>query len=129
MKRNLILVYFFWFVSAQLAEQSDPKLVTVPIKFDHNRIILDATITSRDGKRKQIRAWVDNGDPGLTITEGLARTIEQTEIKLQTGSVAFDNGTSLFLKNMRIELKNVPVSEIVPNMSSIGVEMNIPSSV
>ncbi|MGC2198097.1 MAG: hypothetical protein WA628_25730 [Terriglobales bacterium] len=48
------------------------KSVTVPITLDHNRTIIDVYLPLADGKTKRVRAWVDNGNPGLWITQALA---------------------------------------------------------
>src|SRR6516225_6670313 len=55
--------------------QSAAKAVTVPITLDHNRTIIDVYLTLPDGKNKRVRAWVDNGNPELTITQALAQKL------------------------------------------------------
>lgn len=51
---------------------AQPAAVTVPITLDHNRTIIDAYLPLPDGTTKRVRAWVDNGNPDLWITQALA---------------------------------------------------------
>ena len=53
---------------AALAQSS----ATVPITLDHNRTIIDVYIPLTDASAKRVRAWVDNGNPNLTISEKAA---------------------------------------------------------
>ena len=62
------------FVSSALAQEK-PKSVTVPITLDHNRTIIDVYLPLPDGTTKRVRGWVDNGNPELAITKGLADTL------------------------------------------------------
>lgn len=55
--------------------QAAPGSVTVPVTVDHERIIVDVRLPLADGSTKRVRAWVDNGNPDLWITEGLARKL------------------------------------------------------
>jgi hypothetical protein len=55
--------------------QSASKAVTVPITLDHNRTIIDVYLTLPDGKTKRVRAWVDNGNAELWMTEDLAKQL------------------------------------------------------
>jgi predicted aspartyl protease len=55
--------------------QSAPKAVTVPITLDHNRTIIDVYLTLPDGQKKRVRAWVDNGNTELWMTEDLAKKL------------------------------------------------------
>jgi hypothetical protein len=57
------------------AAQPAPKAVTVPITLDHNRTIIDVYLQLPDGKPKRVRAWVDNGNTELWMTEDLAKKL------------------------------------------------------
>jgi hypothetical protein len=57
------------------AAQPAPKAVTVPITLDHNRTIVDVYLQLPDSKPKRVRAWVDNGNTELWITEDLAKKL------------------------------------------------------
>src|SRR5205085_9113303 len=52
-----------------------PKSVTVPVTLDHNRIIIDVRFPLADGTQKRVRAWLDNGDPEMSISGDLAKTL------------------------------------------------------
>jgi hypothetical protein len=52
--------------------QVQPRFVTVPAAIDHNRIIIDAEIPAPDGASKRVRAWVDNGNPDLEMSQRVA---------------------------------------------------------
>ena len=58
--------------SLLVCAQSVEKSVTVPVTLDHNRTIIDVYLALPDGSTKRVRAWVDNGNPDLWITEALA---------------------------------------------------------
>lgn len=63
------------FLSTCAAAQPAPKAVTVPITLDHNRTIIDVYLPLPDGKTKRVRAWVDNGNTQLWMTEALAKQL------------------------------------------------------
>ncbi len=48
---------------------------TVPIILDHNRMLVDAKIQRKDGSWRQVRLWVDSGNPDFFISEPLARDL------------------------------------------------------
>ena len=58
-----------------LQAQPAARPVTVPITLDHNRAIIDVYLSLPDGKTKRVRAWVDNGNAELWMTEGLAKQL------------------------------------------------------
>lgn len=53
---------------------SEKKLnaVIVPIKLDHNRMLVNAEIKKSDGSWKKVLLWVDTGNPDFLISEELA---------------------------------------------------------
>jgi hypothetical protein len=114
MKSSFVLLFLSLSVDSIFA-QSNQNSATVPFHLDHNRIIVDVTVPLPNGTSRHIRAWVDNGDPSLNITEDLA------------GAVA--KPWSIYLGNMVIDLSKIPIGEVLPDMRGLGVEMNIPSSV
>jgi hypothetical protein len=59
------------FTSAQTATNS----ATVPITLDHNRVIVDVYFPMPDGSKTRARAWVDNGNADLWITDRLAKKL------------------------------------------------------
>ena len=74
MKSALILLS----VAAAALAQPAPKSATVPITLDHNRIIIDVYLPLPDGSSKRVRAWVDNGNPDLSISENAAKLMGLT---------------------------------------------------
>ena len=50
--------------------QSEP--VTVPAAIDHNRVVINAEIPLPNGSTERVRAWVDNGNPDLSLSRRLA---------------------------------------------------------
>jgi len=66
-----VIPFVLLILTAALAAQT-PKPVTVPITLDHNRTIIDVYLPLPDGQTKRVRAWVDNGNPEMLITQGLA---------------------------------------------------------
>jgi hypothetical protein len=54
------------------APQSEPKSVTVPITLSHNRVIVDVSVPLPNGTTQRVRAWVDNGNPDLYLSQRLA---------------------------------------------------------
>ena len=130
MMKSVIVFLFACLPAAMILAQSNPTSVTVPFHPDHNRIIVDVSIPLPDGTRKQVRAWVDNGDPSLNITGHLARVLGlRSSDKSGNGGDTAARIHSVYLGKMRIDLSHTPITEILPGMASLGVEMNIPSSV
>lgn len=62
-------------LSLLASAQTAPKATTVPITLDHNRTIIDVYLPLPDGQTKRVRAWVDNGNTELWITEDLANKL------------------------------------------------------
>jgi hypothetical protein len=125
------IVCLFACLSAATAfAQSNPMSATVPFHPDHNRIIVEVSIPLPDGTNKQVCAWVDNGDPSLNITRHLAKVLGlRLPDKPGNGGDAAARIHSVYLGKMRIDLSQTPITEILPGMASLGVEMNIPSAV
>src|SRR6266496_1927471 len=55
------------------AAQTAPKSATVPVTLDHNRIIIDVSLPLPDGTQKRVRAWVDNGNTDVWLSERVAK--------------------------------------------------------
>lgn len=57
---------------------SDPtqvNSVTVPVTFDHNRMLVEAEIQRKDGRWRKAILWVDTGNPNFYLSESLARDL------------------------------------------------------
>jgi len=130
MKFAFALLFLYLSVTS-INAQSNQNSATVPFHLDHNRIIVDVAVPLPNGDSKHVRAWVDNGDPTLNITEDLARALGLRSPDKLGGdsSDTIAKRRSIYLGNMLIDLSKIPITEILPDMPSLGVEMNIPSSV
>src|SRR5579864_5707401 len=98
--------------------QSANKAVTVPITLDHNRTIIDVYLNLPDGKTKRVRAWVDNGNTELWMTEALAKQLglpftgdPKPALYGQQRAVRAPN--SLEIAGMKIELTGVKEAQAV----------------
>ena len=125
---------------AQSAPHPDPqpKSVTVPLKLDHNRVIIDVEIPLRDGTTQRVRAWIDNGNPDLYMSRRLAELIGGTlscdgqlcsatpPVEMNIGGVTIPLGGRI--PGAGIKEAKVPAggASIAPGLNA---EINIPSSV
>lgn len=64
-------------VLAQDASKIPPSLesVTVPITLDQGRVVIDVDLLLPDGSTERVRAWVDNGNPDLTMNRRVANLL------------------------------------------------------
>jgi len=110
--------------------------VTIPATIDHNRVVIDATVTSAATSAERVRAWVDNGNANLEMSRslatrlGLAVTCDDKECSAPPPSSISIGGMNLSLatiKQVKIPLK--PVSAAAVLDPGMNVEMNLPSTV
>jgi hypothetical protein len=115
---------------------SEPKVVTVPLALDHNRVIINADIHAPGGSAQRVRAWVDNGNPDLYISRrlatvlGLAVTCGDTECSAPPPPEIVIDGMKISLngiKQVKIPLKPVSASAVMA--SGMNAEINIPCAV
>jgi hypothetical protein len=118
--------------------QSAAKSVTVPITLDHNRTIIDVYLPFPDGTTKRVRAWVDNGNAELWITEDLAKQLGlpfngNPKPALYGKERAVQSPNSLQIGGMSISLAGVHEGQAILDRESVGpgcsAEITIPSSV
>jgi hypothetical protein len=117
---------------------SKPQSVTVPFHLDHNRILIDVDIPRQDGHTARVQAWVDNGDPNLSITGRLATKIgldffPATAADSAAGTRKLMPGTrTIRIGSMTIPLTTIKEVELVPEGATIAsgmqVEINIPAT-
>ena len=111
---------------------------TVPITLDHNRIIIDVRLPLPDGTTTRVRAWVDNGNPDMWITERLARKLglqlsgdvkEAKEARVQSSQVP----TEIRIGDLAIHPTYLKESKALLDRNAIApglsAEINIPSTV
>ncbi len=60
------------FVSCQ---KTSTYSVTIPVTFDHNRMLVEAEIKRLDGTWRKARLWIDTGNPDCFISESLANDL------------------------------------------------------
>jgi hypothetical protein len=118
--------------------QSAAKSVTVPITLDHNRTIIDVYLPLPDGKTKRVRAWVDNGNAELWITQDLAKQLGLSfngdpKPALYGKERAVQSPNSLQIGGMSISLAGVHEGQAILDRESVApgcsAEITIPSSV
>jgi Aspartyl protease len=123
---------FSQFFNAQ-EKPSPPKSVTVPLVIDHNRVLIDVEVPVQNGGTKRVRAWVDNGDPELEMSESLAKL---------TGPVGVCGGQTcsasapkaIQIGDMEISFASLkeakfPVGPNKPLAPGLDADMTIPSTV
>ena len=118
--------------------QEKPKSVTVPITLDHNRTIIDVYLPLPDGNTKRVRGWVDNGNPELTITKGLADKLglllsgdpgpndNPNQQSVQIPATVQIGGITISLGGVKSAKAVLKGESIAPGSSA---EINIPSTV
>jgi hypothetical protein len=131
-----VIPFVLLILTAALAAQN-PKPVTVPITLDHNRTIIDVYLPLPDGQTKRVRAWVDNGNPEMLITQGLATKLGLVSSSEQApdsdkNETAVLPPASLQIGGMTIwfagvkEAKSLARDTVAPGCSA---EITIPSTV
>jgi hypothetical protein len=118
------------------AAASQPRSATVPAVVDHNRVVINAELTLKDGSTQSVRAWVDNGDPDLNLSRrvatvlGLAVTCDDHECSSPPPTKISIGGMTIPLseiKQAKIPLK--PVNAESALASGMNADINIPASV
>src|SRR5262249_14126649 len=69
------LSFLFTLVAAVYAH-GQSKESTVPLTIDHNRIVISATLPFPDGSTRKVRAWIDNGNPEMSMSRRLATLLQ-----------------------------------------------------
>ena len=113
------------------------KAVTVPITLDHNRTIIDVYLNLPDGKTRRVRAWVDNGNTELWMTEALAKQLDlpltgDPKPALYGQQRAVHAPNSLQIGGMTIELTGIKEAQAILDRESVApgcsAEITIPST-
>lgn len=118
------------------APHQQPTAITLPAAIDHNRVIINVTLTLPDGSSQTVRAWVDHGNPDLYISRrvasllGLPVTCNDQECsspppkQIAVGEMTIPlNG----IKEGRIPLR--PVNSAAVLALGMSAEINLPASV
>jgi hypothetical protein len=130
----LLLCGFGW---AQEKPAPPPvQKVTVPAAIDHNHVIINADVPLPNGSSERVHAWVDNGDPDLSLSRrlatllGLAVTCDEHECSSPAPREIVVGGLVISLaevKEAKIPLR--PVSAAAVMASGIDAEINLPARV
>jgi hypothetical protein len=127
----LIINHFF----CSLFANTTADYVTVPFTLDHNRIIIRAAMQRRDGSIRMIKAWVDNGNPAMTITErlvkdlGLITSVDSSGTITVTGNIPEKiqiEGKEILLKDL---IQPIEVTKATSVGAGLDADINIPSTV
>lgn len=118
------------------APSPEKKSATVPAMIDHNRVVINAELTLKDGSSQTVRAWVDNGDADLNMSRHVATlldlpvTCDDHECSSPPPSQISIGGMTIPLsdiKQSKIPLKPVNASSVLA--SGMNVDINVPASV
>jgi len=124
--------------SAKPASVSDSKFVTVPITLSHNRVVIDTNIPLSNGTMQRVRAWVDNGNPDLYMSQRLAEQIGSSiscdgQLCSATAPAEVNIGGMTITLGGRIPGAGIKTAKVPAGGASIapglGVDINIPSTV
>src|SRR5438477_5155256 len=133
-----LLLGLNWQSEAQnkTAPHQQPTAITLPAAIDHNRVIINVTLTLPDGSSQTVQAWVDNGNPDLYTSRrvasllGLPVTCNDQECsspppkQIAVGEMTIPlNG----IKEARIPLR--PVNSAAVLALGMSAEINLPASV
>jgi hypothetical protein len=137
MKLTSIILATCVLTCAALAQPSLTS-VTVPITLDHNRIIIDVHLHLPDGTDTRVRAWVDNGNPGLWITERLAKKLGLELSGEPKEMMGFKERTAQVPRELLIGGMSIPLSDLKearamldrPGIfSGLSAQINLPATV
>jgi hypothetical protein len=132
-----ILIVATTTVAAQsLAPLLEAKSATVPITLDHDRIVIDVDVPLADGSTQSVRAWVDNGDPELNMSQRVAKLMGLM-ITCEGQNCSAKPPREITIGGMKISFATVKAVNIpgkTNSATSVGfpgmrAEINIPSSV
>jgi hypothetical protein len=114
----------------------EPKVATVPMTIDHNRIVIDVDVTSSDGATQRVHAWVDNGNADLEMSRRFAALIGLT-VTCSDKACSAPSPAAITIGTMKIPLSGVQEVKIPLKQESgasvmapgLSAEINIPSTV
>ena len=114
----------------------DARSVTVPIALDHNRIVIDVELPLPDGSSKRIHGWVDNGNPNLYLSRGVA-TLMQLTVTCGEHECSAPPPREIIIGGMNVSLAAVkeakiplkPVAAAAVMAPGMRAEINLPSTI
>ncbi len=123
------------FAQKQSTSNPDSQPITVPIKLDHNRIIVDVQTLLPNGTTQQILAWIDNGDPDLHLSPRLAKLMG-LNVTCDANDCYAPPPRDITIGGLKISLASVKQALVSPKpvgtafiASGLSAEINIPSTI
>lgn len=121
----------------KLEAQVASNWVSVPMILDNNKLTIEVTVTSAEGKTETVRAWVDTGNPDLWVSSKLADRLglwhHSPKADSPLGKVYLVEtprtiSVSGFQLNVPRSVRGIAfvASSVLPGLNA---EMNIPASV
>ena len=114
----------------------DVETVTVPMRLDNNRMLVDAEIQKPDGYWEDITLWVDTGNPDFFISEKLAGelgiSISDTSGKIVRGAMEVSLPVNVRIGGRLFDFKNAASKVIFEPkwlFSTMNIDANLPSTV
>jgi len=110
--------------------------VSVPFILDHNRMLVDAEIQRKDGTWREVRLWIDSGNPTFFMSEPLARDLG-IDLSVQKNSTAgipnldVDPPTGIRIGGKNLSFENVKSKVIFQPFwlfSTMHNDANLPST-
>jgi hypothetical protein len=115
------------------AAAREARAATAAMVLDHNRLLVDAEVRSRDGTWRPARLWIDSGNPDFMLSAAFARSLGfdvPETAKMPSGPLS--------LAGVEVRISGVPlgVSDLVPAVrpgaealwSTMHADGNIPST-
>jgi hypothetical protein len=117
-------------------DKTVPQAVTVPAVIDHNRMVIDAALPLPNGSMREAHAWVDNGDPDLTLSRKIATQLGLT-VTCNDQECSSPPPPAIIIGEMTIPLSAVkeakiplkPVNAAAVLASGMNADINVPASV
>lgn len=105
--------------------------VTVPITLDHNRMLVDAEIQTKDGNWLSVRLWVDSGNPDFLVSSACAARLG-IDVSAEGNSVVIPPPGGVRIGSMALDFTGVK-SKVVREpswlFSTMHNDANLPATV
>ncbi len=132
---KVIMITSFLFLLIAFCKR-EVDMVTVPIKLDHNRMLVDAEIQKQDGVWRKVLLWIDTGNPDFFISESLANDlgIDLSKASEQTrdGALEVPTPSNIRINGMILNFKGAK-SKVIFNprwlFTAMHIDANLPSRV
>ncbi len=116
--------------------KSNQDIVTVPIKYDQNRMLVEAEIQKKDGTWRNVLLWVDTGNPNFFISESLAKDldIDLTLAYKESFDVVYADSTQINLQlgKMKLDFSSTRKKVVLKPkwlFTTMNIDANLPSTV